>query len=638
MILPIPSDNRFNGGVQSLGEFKEGFCLQISTKTPIGADTSFVASESSTDGEDEKWIFCTQESKQRNDLMETLINLKLLKQKATGNDFSGKPEPPKTPNLSDAINPKPTKKIQRYTGKDANPFIDGYWILLWDWSQCTLKCGGGKQYQQWMCVPPKNKGKPCLGESIRSRPCNEKPCPKLGGYPDLKNKKEEVTLKPIIKSMPFSSRPQRYIKCEIKESDVFYMRYDTAENIGKPMKYPARLIMNNRTMALYTDDSLENSVFTYNLIDTSIKKSEQDNCCIELFSMNKKQVICGFDQECGTKENPTFVNNWTKDINLFSKKCFNKLPKINLEQKYKDEEVQGNAKGLASLADRRKIIRQNLKKMEENGIMKKINSAQDTTLRAIKKELKMEDLIKREMQLKAKEELKELLALKRKEELKKDCLLKALKARDKKAEDLHKETQGNLEVQKTFIDAKKDIKQNRDELRKKLAEIKRKAERRKRMVEQQINLIRGEMAKNLLDANKFGSIDICRKSNNDVTKVKEYCDANFIDNYLKNVNCKEMENFCYICCENEFGNMYMRQRDQCYTMCDEMVKKDLEGGDWVWTRESNVPQSNAFDSLNSNSSSGATKTSTETSKDGTTIKTETSSSSSSSSSSSVVTH
>jgi len=581
-ILPIASDNKYMGGVTSLGEFKEGFCIQIHTMTPFGADQTFNV-DTGSQGEEEKWIVCTENIKSKNALFETLVNLKLLKQKAGGNDFTGQPQPKVKPNLNSMLHPKPTPKIEKYTGKDAKPFEDGYWILLWDWSQCTLKCGGGLQYQQWMCVPPKMGGKPCQGKAIRSRPCNILPCPKVHSHNGNK-KKEEITLKPIIKSMPFSNRPQRYIKCEVKETDVFYLRYDTAENIGKPMRYPARLIMNNRTIALYTDDSLENSVFTYNLPDTQVKQSEFDICCMDIFSMNSHQTICGFSQECGNKSNPVFVNNWKNDIKLFSTACYNNLKKNDLHRKGGDDDAM-RGPGFATLEDRRKIIQHNLKKMEQNGIIKKINLAQDTTLKAIKKELKMEDLIKKEMQLKAQEELKELLALKRKEEFKKDCLLKALKARDKKAEELHKETQGNLEVEKTFIEAKRDIKGNREDLRKKLAEIKKKALRRKRMIEQQISLIRGEMAKNLLNANKFGSIEICRTSNNHVIKVKDYCDANFITNYMKNVNCKEMDNFCYICCENEFGNMYMRDRDKCYTMCDDMVKKDLEGGDWIWTRD-----------------------------------------------------
>jgi hypothetical protein len=49
---------------------------------------------------------------------------------------------------------------------------DGKWVLLHDWSECTLACGGGKSFLQQMCMPPKNGGKPCVGNAIVSRECN----------------------------------------------------------------------------------------------------------------------------------------------------------------------------------------------------------------------------------------------------------------------------------------------------------------------------------------------------------------------------------------------------------------------------------------------------------------------------------
>merc|ERR1712032_371763 len=57
------------------------------------------------------------------------------------------------------------------------PPQDGYWLLLQDWSPCSLKCGGGMSYQQWMCVPPKSGGKKCQGKSIKTKKCNTSKCP-----------------------------------------------------------------------------------------------------------------------------------------------------------------------------------------------------------------------------------------------------------------------------------------------------------------------------------------------------------------------------------------------------------------------------------------------------------------------------
>lgn len=87
--------------------------------------------------------------------------------------------------------------------------VDGYWITLQSWSTCSLKCGGGTQSYHRMCVPPKSGGKPCQGEAILIKRCNEQPCPTVKS-PQDKSKENEETPKPIVKVMPFSSRYQKY--------------------------------------------------------------------------------------------------------------------------------------------------------------------------------------------------------------------------------------------------------------------------------------------------------------------------------------------------------------------------------------------------------------------------------------------
>jgi hypothetical protein len=118
-------------------------------------------------------------------------------------------------------------------------------------------------------------------------------------------------------------------------------------------------------------------------------------------------------------------------------------------------------------------------------------------------------------------------------------------------------------------------------LRKKLAVIKKTSKRRQRMIEQQISMIRSTMAKNLLEANKNGDMMLCKRGSTDPIKAKEYCDSNFVDNYTLNQECKETDRFCPTCCENEFGNLFLNKRDECYKICDDLVKDELKG-DWIW--------------------------------------------------------
>jgi hypothetical protein len=53
---------------------------------------------------------------------------------------------------------------------------DGRWVIVKDWSQCSVKCGGGISVLQRYCVPPIGNGKPCEGEGILKKECNLTPC------------------------------------------------------------------------------------------------------------------------------------------------------------------------------------------------------------------------------------------------------------------------------------------------------------------------------------------------------------------------------------------------------------------------------------------------------------------------------
>jgi len=106
---------------------------------------------------------------------------------------------------------------------DPPPSKDGYWKDLQDWSTCSLACGGGTTTKHRMCIPPTAPdGKPCKGEPILVKPCNEKPCPPVPGGEE--EKEPDLPLKVEIKR--FSYRPSRYETCIIKEGDLDMIRSD----------------------------------------------------------------------------------------------------------------------------------------------------------------------------------------------------------------------------------------------------------------------------------------------------------------------------------------------------------------------------------------------------------------------------
>lgn len=77
------------------------------------------------------------------------------------------------------------------------------------------------------------------------------------------------------------------------------------------------------------------------------------------------------------------------------------------------------------------------------------------------------------------------------------------------------------------------------------------------------------MAERLGKAAKVGNIDNCFVPNDENKNlILLYCENNFVSDYNRFKDCKSLEDFCYICCENEFGDLHIQERDKCYNKCD----------------------------------------------------------------------
>ena len=215
-INPIPEDAFLEGGIHDLGNFAIGSCFEIKAKIPNGRDVGDTSSlEKST------WVFCLNKIKDKEKLMKLLIKLKFKQQRKFGEFKTGdsiKMEK-KTKNLGDILAKAKTKipEDDKKSGAVENP-TDGFWLLLQNWTSCTLKCGGGQSFQQWRCIPPKNGGKPCVGDAIRIRSCNTQKCPGVNALLNMMKMAEPETLKPIVKVGPFSSRLQKYDKNDLKRN------------------------------------------------------------------------------------------------------------------------------------------------------------------------------------------------------------------------------------------------------------------------------------------------------------------------------------------------------------------------------------------------------------------------------------
>jgi hypothetical protein len=315
------------------------------------------------------------------------------------------PNKPKT--ISGMLNPA----VAKAKANKAGALIDGYWIVLQTWSQCTLKCGGGKSYLQRMCVPPKEGGKPCNGDAVLNRDCNKQPCPgavSLGGKGDTVTQKVN---KPIVKIMPFSARPQRYSKCIIKESDMMYtkdMNKKDALSTNVPvnkdsvqsMQVPVRVIMNNRTLTIFAGEGYDTHLDTFNLQTSNLimpdpqkVKGNALNCFWINSEDGRTAHLCPF----GCASESKVVDEWRYDFNLFKYQCSygHKEQELNMNLKKKLDAKIAAAKG-AAMDEAMDDVKRRAQKTEEKKLATKVQKTNSVALQAVQKEINLEEMIKNE--------------------------------------------------------------------------------------------------------------------------------------------------------------------------------------------------------------------------------------------------
>ena len=461
------------------------------------------------------------------------------------------------------------------TKSDGIGSSDGHWVILQDWNVCNKICGGGTQTKQKMCVPPTSKtGKPCPGFKTEyivteTRSCNTQPCPS----PEELSKNnpqapDNKSLPPVIKMMAVSTRPQRYDKCFIKEGDAMMEKKDeSTKNFSVIPKIPIRLVMNDKTISAYIDDTLQNRVVTFLLKDTVFIRITNEKRCFYLQSGVVKHMFCQLDSGTGD-----FVEEWDYDFNLFKNQCFRKrehsteqLPEEKRLEKEFQEKV--NSIKLDIVTEKANLIKKKTEEDEENVLVQQIDQVRQTSQSAVAKEIKMEELLEKEEEAKESNETETLTMQIETEKKKEECLLRALK--EKQIESQYNSAKAHAEtiINQIKQDTQREIASKRLSVQKRIAALRKKQERKAAQLKGEIMTIRAKIAEKLKQVNKVGNKDQCKNGLSDQAR-ENYCQENFTDNYVKFTDCKDASSFCYVCCENEFGDLHITERDSCYAQCD----------------------------------------------------------------------
>jgi hypothetical protein len=169
-IIPVAIDNSYEGGIQDFGSFSEGYCFKV-----VISDSKLFSlpgpKVKTTD-----YVFCCASKKEKEEFMGKLKKLKSAQQSVDGIIITKKPNLrllAKKNFLQDVITPGNYTDVNN---KTVSTYKNGKWIILQDWSECSLKCGGGTTVLHRFCVPPEGDGKPCEGDAILIKKCNTHPC------------------------------------------------------------------------------------------------------------------------------------------------------------------------------------------------------------------------------------------------------------------------------------------------------------------------------------------------------------------------------------------------------------------------------------------------------------------------------
>ncbi len=80
------------------------------------------------------------------------------------------------------------------------------------------------------------------------------------------------------------------------------------------------------------------------------------------------------------------------------------------------------------------------------------------------------------------------------------------------------------------------------------------------------------MAEEVKTAEHVGDSGLCSPMN-DEDALEEYCTKNYIDDFEILTACRDFDTFCYMCCDNEFGDFVVDEKTKCFAMCDEGYKQ-----------------------------------------------------------------
>lgn len=156
----------------------------------------------------------------------------------------------------------------------------------------------------------------------------------------------------------------------------------------------------------------------------------------------------------------------------------------------------------------------------------------------------------------------------------------------------YKEAQ--MEIDKIKQEAIQQVEIKRNRLKAKLAEMRKKAKKDQDKIKQQLQTTRIQTAQMMSDKYKVGNQTKCELGLQNEENWIAYCTANLSYDISKFSACRDPDEFCGTCCDNEFGEMKLDLRFKCNReVCDKNKNKNsnsniqdasgnTEIGNWIF--------------------------------------------------------
>jgi hypothetical protein len=586
-IYDVPEDSLNTGGIKDFGVFSEGSCIKIKThpkkNTPQRESSSLETKNDDinalslnklqTNDSNVYWIICALKNEEKLSFIKALTQNKLVLQRKMGkfvfkdSKLSRNFQEKAKESLNGDGGYLAKKKLQDSKLKllsDNNPKnfttgqVDGEWYMLQDWTDCSVACGGGYSYYHRICIPPKNNGKDCEGDPVLKVECNTQPC-EVEKHNLIKNKTEEIKVKPSYKQSYFTDRPQRYDKCVIKESDLLIKNtFGETSGYQDSTYIPSRVVMNNRTLTVYKSAEASSRLISLDITDTNFYQSESNKKCFILRETTNKEIeLCPFLTE-------EIIQEWNYDFNLFKYQCQNKRDVDVIEMTLRNDLRQKLAKAKKeAVKEREQDLKKEIDNLDAEKLEKKSIDLNYNSKIALAKELSIEERIKQEEEEKIEKEKQQIRDQIQREEDKGRLLLQAIEKKKEESQ-LNLKVKSELEeINSTKEKTESDIINQRVKLKIQLKKLKKRGELEKQLLKNQLMEVRTKFVDEVAQNMKKGDVEKCKSAMTNEEKKKAYCLYNFSENYELQLDCNS-NNFCNVCCDNEFGGEFLEDREDCY--------------------------------------------------------------------------